>query len=111
MRKQIVVIGLISLVIVALASTAYCDTPIKKLGRGFSNVITSPFEIFEQMKRVNNTDGPWAGMTYGLVKGVAMTVVRAAIGVYEITTFPIPSPKEYKPILTDPEFFFEEMNW
>ena len=84
---------------------------MKKLGRGFCNCITFPFEIFEQIKRTNLSDGPMAGWTWGLLKGVGMTVIRAGVGVYEVATFPVPFPKHYEPILKDPEFFAEEMNW
>ena len=111
MARKIFIIALISLLLSNFASPGYCDTAVKKLGRGACNVITAPFEIFEQTKRVNNSDGPMAGFTYGLLKGIAMTGVRAVVGVYEIATFPIPFPIHYKPILKDPEFFFEEMDW
>ena len=102
---------LISLLIISLAAPAYCDDPIKKLGRGICNVATCPLEVIEQMKRVNGTDGAFAAMTWGVLKGVAMTGLRAIVGVYEIATFPIPLPAQYKPILKDPEFFFEDFNF
>ena len=106
-----IISGLIFLFLVSLADLAYCDTALKKLGRGLCNVITSPFEIPEQTQRVNNSDGPMAAVTYGFLKGVVMTGVRAVVGVYEIATFPIPFPRQYKPILKDPEFFLEDMVW
>ena len=112
MIKKTSVIGLIFLFIfISLATPAYCDTAIKKLGRGVCNVITCPFEILEQIQNVNNSDGPMAAATYGVLKGIAMTIVRAGVGTYEVATFIIPFPKDYQPILKDPEFFFEEMNW
>ena len=111
MGKKVFVIGLIFLVVVGLAMPAYCDDALKKLGRGICNVITSPFELFLQPSRVNNSDGPMAGFTYGVLKGIGMTGLRAIVGVYEVVTFPIPVPKNYEPLLKDPEFFFEEQNW
>ena len=111
MGKKIFVIGLIFLIVISLAMPAYCDDPLKKLGRGICNVITCPFELFLQSSRVNNSDGAMAALTYGILKGVAMTGLRAVVGVYEVVTFPIPVPKNYGPILKDPEFFFEEQNW
>lgn len=112
MIKKVILLGLILAISLVLASPAYCgDTFYKKLGRGLCNIIMCPFEIPEQMSRVNSSDGPMAGLTWGLVKGVAMTGVRAVVGVYETVTFPIPLPKDYAPILKDPEFFFENMNW
>ena len=109
--KKLVLAGLILIFIFSMTAPAYCDDALKKLGRGISNTFTFPLEIIEQIKRVNNSDGAFAAMTYGVVKGIAMMGVRAAVGVYELATFPIPFPKNYKPILTNPEFFFEEQNW
>lgn len=84
--------------------------PLRKLGRGLSNVITFPIEIPNRISDVNNTDGPMAGITYGLVKGVVMSMFRALIGVYEIGTFLIPLPGGYRPIIKDPEFILEDWN-
>ena len=109
--KKVFLIGFIFLLLLAMSSPAYCQDPIKKLGRGLCNVVTFPFELPEQIQRVNNQDGPMAAWTYGLIKGIGMMGVRAIVGVYEVATFPIPLPKEYKPILTDPEFIFENQNW
>ena len=95
----------------ALTTLGYCDDPVKKLGRGICNVVTCPFELVAQPADVANSDGPFAAATYGVLKGIGMTVVRGMVGAYEIVTFPVPLPKDYKPILTDPEFFFEESIW
>lgn len=112
MPKKLILITLLLASFVLICSTpAYCDDALKKLGRGLSNVVMCPFEILLQIARVNNSDGPMAAASYGVLKGVGMTGLRALVGVYEVATFPIPLPKYYKPILTDPEFFFEEMNW
>jgi putative exosortase-associated protein (TIGR04073 family) len=93
------------------AAPASCDPALKKLGRGICNMLTFPWEMVEQVKRVNVSDGPFAAFTYGILKGAVMTCTRAAVGVYETATFLIPFPKDYKPILKDPEFVFEDMNW
>lgn len=118
MARRTFLFGLIVTFIVSLALPAYCDDTtkycgdgLKKLGRGVCNAVTFPLELVEQVKRTNNSDGPMAAVTYGVLKGVVMTGVRALVGVYEIMTFPIPFPKNYQPILTDPEFFFEEKIW
>jgi len=109
--KKMIALFMVFLLMISFVTPAYCGNAVKKLTRGACNVVTCPFELFEQVQRVNNSDGPMAGMTYGVVKGLGMIVVRAAVGVYEIATFPIPLPKHYDPVLTDPEFFFEDMNW
>lgn len=111
MFKKIISAGLIVFIILSMAvSSAYCDDALKKLGRGLANCATFPLEIIEQIKRTNASDGPTAAYTVGILKGVSMMVVRAAAGVYEVVTFPVPLPKQYEPILSDPEFFFEDTN-
>lgn len=109
--KKIFILALIFLLAISFVTPAYCGDALKKLTRGTCNIITCPFEIFERIQRVNNSDGPMAAVTYGAVKGLGMMVVRAVVGAYEVVTFPIPLPKHYDPILTDPEFFFEDMSW
>lgn len=110
--KNAIIVILVSLSILAMTASGYCeDNALKKLGRGMCNLGTCWMEAIEQPSRLNNSDGPFAGLTYGVLKGLGMTVVRAVVGAYEIVTFPIPLPENYKPILQDPEFFFEEKNW
>ena len=109
--KKIFMVFVVIILALSLASPAYCDNMLKKFGRGICNVLTCPFELPEQVKRTNLTDGPMASITWGVLKGVGMIVTRAVVGVYEIVTFPIPCPEEYKPILKDPEFFFEQTMW
>lgn len=111
MNKKLIIIGLLFILMSGFASPAYCGDAVKKLGRGVCNLITFPLEFLLQISRVNNTDGPMAGVTYGALKGTGMLIVRAAVGAYEVITFPFPFPKDYAPILTDPEFMFEEKSW
>jgi len=99
---------MILLFVSGLAPSADAGSPVKKLGRGACNVITCPLELPEQMVRVYDPNGPFAAITYGLIKGVLMTGARGAVGIYEIVTFPFPVPAKYAPILTDPEFFLED---
>lgn len=109
--RKLAFLVIILVIVAGLAAPAYCDGPVKKLGRGICNVLTCPFEIFEQMSRVHKESGPMAGVTYGLLKGVGMTGVRAVVGAYEVATFPVPVPGDYEPILRDPEFFFQDVGW
>lgn len=95
------------------AEPAPCTTGndmLRKLGRGAANIATAPCELFNQMGKVNCSNGPIAGLTWGLLRGIGMIGVRAVVGVYEVATFPIPCPPCYEPILTDPEFFFEDQS-
>ena len=106
--KSIMSLAIVGLLLLGLSMPSYADNPMSKFGRGLCNIVTFHFEIFEQSKRVKDAEGSLSGMTYGIVKGVAMAVVRAVVGVYEVATFPIPYPSGYKPILTDPVSFFPE---
>ncbi len=99
-----------------VAEPAQCKTTAKaagdaltKLGRGLANCVTFPIEIPNQISKTNNSEGPAAAATVGVVKGVVMAAFRAVVGVYEVATFPFPVPECYKPILTDPEYMLENI--
>lgn len=114
-RKMVLVIVALALMVsVSAASAAVPDTldkpkgdPLRKLGRGISNCLTFLIEIPNQISKTNNNDGPVAAITYGVAKGITMSIFRMVIGGYEVLTFPIPLPEWYRPILTDPEFMLE----
>jgi putative exosortase-associated protein (TIGR04073 family) len=108
-RRGLVIIIVVSFVSVATAG--FCDDPLRKLGRGAANILMCPIEITHQIQQSNNADGVWAGCTVGPIKGLGMMVVRGVVGIYEVVTFMMPFPEDYKPILTDPEFFFEESSY
>jgi len=110
MTRKAVSVLLVLLLIISSAVPSYCDDAIKKLGRGIANIATFPMEIPEQAKRVNQSDGPIAAMTWGFLRGIYMAAIRAVVGVYEVASFPVPYPHDYRPLLDDPEFFFSDMN-
>jgi len=66
--------------------------PIRKLGRGFSNVIFGVCEVGIQPVKMNQTEGGIAASTFGLLKGVFYFLTRVVVGVVEIVTFPVPLP-------------------
>lgn len=109
MRKYLAVMMLISLVVSfsAIAVAGEC-LPMKKLGRGVANCITSPMELTKGMGDAQDQSGALAGCTWGIFQGAFNVVKRAVVGVYEIATFPVPYPKDYEPIISDPEFFMEQ---
>jgi putative exosortase-associated protein (TIGR04073 family) len=111
MVRRFAAIVIVIILGLTLASPAYCDDMFKKLGRGFCNLVTFPLEVPEQIQRTNIDEGPMAALTWGPIKGISMMCVRAAAGAYEVLTFPFPIPKDYKPLLTDPEFFMEDKSW
>ena len=114
MRKLVALLVIISLGFCAPAHAVVdavekaTDGPIEKLGRGVANVVTCPLELMKGMDDAKQESGLFAAVTWGILQGTFNIVKRAAVGVYEIATFPIPLPKDYAPILTDPEFFWEE---
>jgi putative exosortase-associated protein (TIGR04073 family) len=77
--------------------------PLRKLGRGFANVLFGFIEMPNQYTKAVSEHGGAAGITYGVPKGFARWFMREAVGVYEIVTFPVPFPKGYKPVMK-PEF-------
>lgn len=111
MKKMVCAIVFIALII-CTATPAFCeDNAITKLGRGLANILTSPLEVPEQISRTNNSDGPFAGYTVGVLKGFGWALGRACVGAYEAVTFALPFPQGYKPILKDPEYFLENSNF
>ena len=79
------------------------DTPGMKAGRGFAAVTTPFLEIPGNIVETSEREGPLAGWTAGLAKGIGMSVVRPAIGFYELATAPVAAPKNFAPIL-QPEY-------
>lgn len=78
-------------------------TPLRKLQRGFLNVALSPFEVSHELAKEVRTDSLPPGWVAGLGRGSAYAVGRALVGVYEMVTFAIPYPTNFKPVL-QPEF-------
>lgn len=75
-----------------------CAGPEKKLGRGISNM--GEITRWGDARRSMEQSGIWHspnGQAGGLVAGVAHSLTRIGLGVYEVVTFPIPS---YDPVLT-----------
>lgn len=59
-----------------------------KLQRGFLNIVTSWLEIPRQVKGVTEeTDDAFAGITYGMAKGIALTGARIVAGAFDVVTF------------------------
>ncbi|MFA5085851.1 MAG: exosortase system-associated protein, TIGR04073 family [Candidatus Omnitrophota bacterium] len=110
MMKRLFLAAVVLSLIVISATPAFCDGPITKLGRGICNMVTFPLEVPEQISRVNNSDGPFAASTVGVLKGFGSAVSRACVGIFEAVTFLFPVPKNYEPILKDPEYFLETSN-
>ena len=77
-----------------------------KLARGLANVLASPLEIPRNVQNMTDSQGVLVGWTGGLAQGIGMMALRIIVGAYEIITFPIPIPEDYKPVL-EPEFVWQ----
>jgi putative exosortase-associated protein (TIGR04073 family) len=108
MRRVIVALIVLAIGISASGAVFAVEGPVKKLSRGFANVTTSPWEMVDGWKDKTKESGFFAGAIWGTASGVVNTCKRAAVGVYEVATFPLAYPKGYEPILDDPEFFFDK---
>jgi putative exosortase-associated protein (TIGR04073 family) len=84
--------------LMAFQACAWAQDPIHKMGRGVVNVLTGWIELPKQVHLGSQEANPVAGLGWGLVKGISLTVLRAGIGIYETLTFPIPYPKDFASI-------------
>ena len=93
----------------ALVLAAGCAGPEKKLGRGLLNAteLARGGEMRRSMEQTylwENTDSAY---TTGIIRGLNRSVVRTAIGIYEIATFPFPS---YDPMLASTNRIYPDAN-
>lgn len=95
------------LVLTLLHTPVYADHAGHKFVRGIGNILTGWLEIPMNIYNASVSESPMVGMTYGLAKGIGMTIARTCIGAYEALTFPFPVPEEYKPLM-EPEFVFQQ---
>jgi len=107
---MIKVMFLLVFILQILISPVYAENynALRKFGRGVTNIVLSCAEVPRQMikvkEEVGQPGGDIAGLFYGTLRGVGYWVGRTCIGVYELTTFMIPS---YKPVV-EPEFIFSD---
>jgi len=93
---------------VALVAPAHADRlgvedygPADKLGRGLANMVTGVLALPGSVAEGAHENGA-SGAAVGLGKGIARTIARELVGVYEFVTFPLPAPRGYRPILDPP---------
>ena len=80
----------------------------RKFQRGLLNTAFAPAELSKQLAEARHEDKWLATWIPAGVWGSVHMVVRAVTGIYEIITFPIPSPPNYRPPLK-PEFALEQI--
>lgn len=110
MKKIFILIYIIS--ILFMANKSYAGDPAEKLARGLTNVALCPLEIVHGMREakakgkeapsfLGKSKGIDSALIWGIPNGLLRMGVRAVVGVYEVATFAIPFPSDYKPMLTD----------
>lgn len=107
MRKLVLIPVTITIISSLIARPCFAGGPLRKLGRGLVNILTGIVEIPKKVILTTRKRGAAQGLTSGFVEGAKEGLVRTASGLYEIMTFPIPSPADYEPMVS-PEFVFEE---
>jgi len=94
-------LSLLALIALPALLGSGCAGPEEKLGRGLSNT----FEIVRwgdmrqsvEQAQIFDPNGP--SWTTGVVSGFDRSITRTGLGVFEVVTFPIPTPT-YDPLLT-----------
>ena len=111
-RKPVSLIILLSFACIFLMQSANAaeTEPVysagRKLGRGAANVAFGWLDFFKGIDTVTKENNLAAGLTWGAIYGLGMFVTRTAAGAYEVVTFPLPIPPDYKP-LVKPEFILD----
>ncbi len=104
--------AVVFMLILGLAGPSEASTPFTKLGRGIGNLLTGWLEIPVQIMRTTESEGSFAGVVVGPIKGLVFGIGRTAVGVLETVTFILPNhasgpdvqgEDSYGPILS-PEF-------
>ena len=73
--------------------------PVRKAGRGLSNILFAFNEVPVTIATENDLEGHQA-LGYSVIKGVGRSFVRFGAGVYELVTAPFPTHKgKYTPLL------------
>jgi putative exosortase-associated protein (TIGR04073 family) len=83
-------ISLLSIAVTLAIFSAGCAGPEQKLGRGINNV--TEFTRLGEMSRSIEQTALWEGAnsayTTGVIRGFNRSLVRTAVGAFEIVTFP-----------------------
>ena len=104
LKRSVVLVLVLFMWTGALSAYAYDRNAATKLGRGLANASTCWVELPKQVYLVSKEYEPFTGLVYGGAKGVCLTALRLASGVYDTAMFLIPP---YDKPLTEDEFVFE----
>ena len=117
MEKKKIAVGLmLAVLLVGVGRPVLADEATRttgglimtKLFRGIVNAATGWIEIPKQMSLEWQAGGASKGLTWGFVKGIGYAVGRSVVGGFEIVTFPIPVPEDFRRIM-DPEYVLSDM--
>lgn len=81
------------------ATESTVDNRWTKFGRGCSNIVFSGTELIYQPYFMFHKERFPVALFGGVLKGAFYAVGRAAVGLYEVVTFPLPLPSGYRPII------------
>ena len=109
MRKYFLTLGVAAFILMRLVSPSFADdNALTKFGRGVSNIVLSPAELYAQPLLLSKDHEPAIAIFGGLLKGTEVFLEREAVGIYEVFTFPWPGPKKYGAIIEPATTF---TNW
>ena len=94
-QRTCFMIAATGLALLAAPAAGWAQDPLHKAGRGVVNVLTGWIEIPKQIHLGSQEENPVTGLGFGIAKGVGLTVLRIAVGVYEAVTFPVAYPKDF----------------
>lgn len=80
----------------------------RKLVRGLANTAFGWCEIPRNIHYSIEDLDPLTGTAVGTVRGTGQALVRTAWGIWEVVTFPIPIPAEYRNMV-EPEFVWQDL--
>jgi len=100
------VLALIILAVLILNAPAFAVEPLQpakagsKLARGLTNVATCWGEYFNQLTTATEKSPDYLSAFFlDIFRGTAYTIKRAAVGVYDVVTFPFPGTTNYGPVM------------
>ena len=87
-------------------------SPLEQLGRGLTNVVTSPVEIPKQVRRywIRGSEKTFhiiAWVFCGAVKGMINSTARLGSGFWDVVTVVVPRSTTAAPLMK-PDYVFEE---
>ena len=108
MRYLVCSLAIIAVAVCILHGTAEAQGVLDKFSRGIINIVVSPLELFQEIgDAYKEYDDMAVALPMGLVKGSWNTARRFGVGLYEVVTFPIPFPRDYRPVIEEPRYLEE----